>query len=159
MAYVTGGKRLKAFLKRARDAQGSQPEIDVGFFSDARYPPVSTGKNGGRAQDPHLVATVAAWNEFGTRDGVPERPFMRNAVRETESRLGRIAAQGIDSMNPTITDKVANELGAAMADGIQRSIVSLRQPPNSPFTIRMKGSSNPLIDTGTMLRAVTWRVG
>jgi hypothetical protein len=31
-------------------------------------------------------------------------------------------------------------------------------PPNSPVTIALKGSSKPLIDTGEMRGAVTWKV-
>ena len=49
-------------------------------------------------------------------------------------------------------------LGIQAADDIRSEITSLSLPANSPVTIAIKGSSNPLIDTGEMRAAVTHQV-
>ena len=51
-----------------------------------------------------------------------------------------------------------NKLGILAQGDIQAEITSLMTPALSPRTIRAKGSSKPLIDTGAMRQAVTWMV-
>ena len=49
-------------------------------------------------------------------------------------------------------------LGIQAQGDIQKEIVSMRSPANSETTVRLKGSSNPLIDSGAMRQAVTWAI-
>lgn len=122
------------------------------------------------------VIQRAIWQEFGTRGGasgggwggpIPERPFMRNAIRDgqgwnkalmkTEAR--RIIVDAIKGKDVAMSKRLAlRRLGIKVQGDIQASIVSLRSPPNSPVTIAMKGSSNPLIDSGEMHGAVSYMV-
>lgn len=111
----------------------------------------------------------AVWNEFGTRGGasgggwggpVPERPFLRNAMR---SNLSKYRQAMRTSAAKILTGKtsirvVLGKLGIDAQGDIQESITSLMSPPNSPVTIEIKGSSKPLIDSGEMRGAVTWKV-
>lgn len=109
----------------------------------------------------------AIWNEFGTRGGrsgggwggpIPERPFMRNTMRNNQRKYMnamRAAAKDI-LLGTTSLATTLNKLGILAQGDIQSEITSLRSPPNSPVTIALKGSSNPLIDTGAMRQAVTW---
>jgi hypothetical protein len=55
-------------------------------------------------------------------------------------------------------DQTLNKLGILAQGDIQQEITDLRDPPNAPATIKAKGSSNPLIDTGEMRSKVTWQV-
>lgn len=111
----------------------------------------------------------AIWNEFGTRGGasgggwggpVPERPFMRNALRANRSAylsaMRSSAAKLV--MGQTSLQQVMSKLGILAQGDIQGSITSLSSPPNSPVTIEIKGSSKPLIDSGEMRAAVTFKV-
>jgi len=111
----------------------------------------------------------AVWNEFGTRGGasgggwggpVPERPFMRNAMRDNRGAyrdaLKTSAAKILRGETSLVV--VMNKLGILAQGDIQGEITALRTPPNSPVTVALKGSSNPLIDTGEMRAAVTWKV-
>lgn len=111
----------------------------------------------------------AIWQEFGTAGGrsgggwggpIPERPFMRNAMRDNRNKyrtaLASSAAQILRGETSTVT--VLNRLGIAAQSDIQGEISSLMTPPLSPVTIARKGSSKPLIDTGAMRAAVTWKV-
>lgn len=111
----------------------------------------------------------AVWNEFGTRGGasgggwggpIPERPFMRNTMRANRGQyrdaLKASAAKIL--RGETGLPVVLNKLGVLAQGGIQAEITSLSSPPNSPVTIALKGSSNPLIDSGEMRAAVTWKL-
>lgn len=115
----------------------------------------------------------AIYNEFGTRGSgkgfgtprgggfggpIPERPFLRNAMRNNRSKyqLALRTSAGKLLLGETSLKTVLTKLGALAQGDIQEEIDNLKSPPNSPVTIAIKGSSNPLIDTGAMRRAVTW---
>ncbi|WP_210209675.1 hypothetical protein [Aureimonas flava] len=115
------------------------------------------------------IVQRAVWNEFGTRGGasgggwggpVPERPFMRNAMRSNRGKYQRAMAAGAREVlrSSTSLRSILPRLGALAQGDIQAEITALRSPPNSPVTIALKGSSNPLIDTGEMRQRVTWQV-
>lgn len=61
-------------------------------------------------------------------------------------------------LGETSLKTVLDKLGILAQGDVQAEITSLSSPPNSPVTIALKGSSNPLIDTGAMRQAVTWVV-
>ena len=116
-----------------------------------------------------LNISKAVWNEFGTRGGasgggwggpVPERPFMRNSLRENRGKYRdalRTSAAKILT-GKTNMRVVLSKLGIVAQGDIQAEITSLQSPPNSPVTIKLKGSSNPLIADGEMRGAVTYKV-
>ena len=105
------------------------------------------------------VIDIAIWNEFGTRR-IPERPFMRNTVRNHRTRYLTILRSSASRivMGLTTLPVVLNKLGIQVQGDIQDEITTFRDPPNAPSTIKAKGSSNPLIDIGTMRQSVTWIV-
>lgn len=111
----------------------------------------------------------AIWNHFGTRGGasgggwggpIPERPFLANAMRDNKGKYRdgmQTAARAIlrgDYDNRTALQR----LGILAQGDVQSEITALSSPPNSPVTIALKGSSNPLIDSGEMRQSVTWKV-
>lgn len=111
----------------------------------------------------------AVWNEFGTRGGasgggwggpIPERPFMRNTMRKNRNKYkaSMLKAAKAIILGTSSLRTVLSKLGILAQGDIQSEITSLRSPPNSPVTIALKGSSNPLIDTGAMRQAVTWKL-
>ena len=140
---VTGGRKLRRFLRTA--GKGGVKMTRIGFFSTARY------------QNGTPVAAVAAWNEFGTRT-IPERPFFRRAIKAMQPTIRSVVHQGIDPKKGIVTPELAERIGAVGQGAIQEEIVRLRQPPNAPRTVEIKGSSNPLVDTGHMRLSVTYRV-
>ena len=118
--------------------------LEVGFFETATYP------NGTQ------VAQVAKWNELGTIN-YPARPFMRSSVAKNKDNwLKRIPhayqSTGLDNK------KALGIVGELIRGDIIKEITAFTTPPNTPSTIKAKGSSNPLIDTGLMRRSVTYRV-
>lgn len=148
---VSGGQKAAEILRKAR-LGNEATAVEVGFFATAKYP------------DGLPVATVAAWNEFGTRRpngrvGTPSRPFMRNAIANAEDGIVEIAKRHIDPVDMKINRGTAQLIGAYVQGEIQREIVNLRKPGNAPSTIEQKGGkANPLINTGTMRTAVTFKV-
>jgi len=111
----------------------------------------------------------AVWNEFGTRGGasgggwggpVPERPFMQNAMADNRGKYrdGMATAARKILIGDASMESTLSKLGIMARGDIQGEITSLSSPPNSPVTIALKGSSNPLIDTGAMRQAVTWQI-
>jgi hypothetical protein len=123
----------------------------------------------------------AVVNEFGTRGSgkgfktprgggfggpIPERPALRNAFRANRGKYQhairaemRGIAKALVTGRPVDTFDVLSRLGIIAQSDIQREITSLRSPPNSPATIALKGSANPLIDSGAMRAAVSYQVG
>ena len=56
-------------------------------------------------------------------------------------------------------DGCYKEVGLELSSKIKDYARDLKNPPNHPFTIDQKGSSNPLIGrTGDMIGSITWRV-
>lgn len=128
---------------------------------------VKVGMVKGKADEDEI--NKALWNEFGTRGGaagggwggpIPERPFMRNAMRENKDKYRkqmREFAKRITRGEMT-RDQALDQLGIIAQGDVLKSIKSLSDPPNSALTIELKGSANPLVDTGAMRDAVTYKV-
>jgi len=146
---ISGGGKLDAIIRKAESATGKDA-VEVGFFSTARYP------------DGQPVAQVALKNEFGfnppDEPRIPARPFFRQALEAVTPELSRLMERRVDTETMVADQRLADEVGQTVADAVKQRIVSLREPPNAPRTIKQKGSSNPLIDTGQMRLSVTWRV-
>ncbi|MGO4672981.1 hypothetical protein AB4Z40_08785 [Bosea sp. 2YAB26] len=104
------------------------------------------------------VVSIAIWNHFGTSRGIPPRPFvtiaMFKARAEVRMNLRKIAEATVVQGIPV--SRQLPKLGAYGAGKIQDQIASNTPPPNAPSTIRQKGSSGTLIDTGRMRQSVTW---
>ena len=109
------------------------------------------------------VVDIAIWNHYGTRGGgwggpIPARPFLLQAMRtgrKDNKKFLRAVAKKLIRGETTLAASLP-QLGVKVQGDIQESITALRSPANSPVTVRIKGSSNPLIDTGRMRQAVTW---
>lgn len=107
------------------------------FVSNSFVGPVS-GITG-----PHKIKIPARrWLDVGAESG--SREYL-DAVREG-------IKEGQDSR------RIMARVGVAAEGAIKQYITDLDSPPNKPSTIRRKGSSNPLIDTGNMRASVTSKV-
>ncbi len=112
------------------------------------------GVTGSQGSD---LVVIAAANEYGTSDGrIPSRPFLRNALNKPElvAFVQNIATKYIKG--DTGLDESLNKIGAYTAGLVQRSIGSDTPPPNAASTIKRKGSSKTLINTGRLRQSITW---
>lgn len=143
----TGGKGIKALLKRFK----KPGTVDVGI--------IDPGKHEGSELN---TAEIGYVHEFGSTDGtIPERSFIRSTLHgEDRKELIALSKRLLKKMADGSMDleKALGLLGVAGADKISQKIVSIRTPPNSAATIRRKGSSNPLVDTGQLKNSITWRI-
>ena len=132
---------LDAVLQKLRLQFGT---VDVGFFKGTHTYP--NGKD---------VTTVARDNDKGTKR-IPERPFMIPAGNKAANKIINITvnsiAGGMDEQ------QALSKAGELFVGFIQKEITNLKEPPNSPYTIEKKGSSNPLIDSGDMRKSVKWKL-
>lgn len=87
---------------------------------------------------------------------IPERNWMRSWFDSHKAQINKVVAKLYGQvLDGKIDAKQALALLGAYAEGgIKKNIIELKTPANAPSTIRIKQSSNPLIDTGGMLNAV-----
>ncbi len=125
-------------------------EVEVGILSDAPH----TGGEAGES-----LLDIAQANEFGV--GVPERSFLRGWVdergAEVEKAGGKLVSKMVNSSEPS-AQRTLDQLGLWSVGQIQKRIAERIPPPNSPYTIRKKGSDVPLIDTGQLRSSIVHKV-
>lgn len=105
------------------------------------------------------ILSRGIYNEYGTKN-IPERSFIRagydteknNIINDAEKLTRKVVAMEIKPQT------AANLLGDATKGRIQEFAIDLRDPPNAESTIKQKGSSNPLVDTGQMIGAIDYKV-
>lgn len=91
---------------------------------------------------------------------IPERSFIRSGFDSKEKKIRNTANKLLEqvlSMDLRV-DTFFKTLGEYIVGELQDYMTDIRTPPNHPFTIAQKGSSNPLIDTGRLRQAITFRV-
>lgn len=112
------------------------------------------------------VAQYAYWNEVGveSKDGkgwkIPPRPFMRgwaDSNKENIKQTMQSVAQAVSS-GKIEAETAVERIGQYCQDGIKSYIRRGDFTPNSPATIEKKGSSRPLIDTGTMRNSIRYEI-
>lgn len=91
---------------------------------------------------------------------IPERAFLRNGFDECKDDVMAKAEALIgDVIGGTLTESQLFEtVGLLLKSGIQEYARNLDSPPNHPYTVEKKGSSNPLIASGDMIGAITYKV-
>lgn len=91
---------------------------------------------------------------------IPERSFLRAGFdKEHESVLKKCEAMLPDVLHGTMSvEKYCETAGLLLATRIKDYARNLDKPANSPMTVKMKGSSNPLVDTGSMIESITYEV-
>lgn len=144
--------KLPALIKRLDKLDGM--EVEVGFFEEDRYGPENHNLP---------VATVAAYNEFGTRFN-PERPFMHDTFSEKLNQL--MIARIVKSIfletlkGSNAQQRLLNSIGRLTVELMQVSIQQYAAlGGNSAATIKKKGGRDtPLIDTGKMIESVRFQV-
>jgi len=91
---------------------------------------------------------------------IPERSFMRAGF---DAHKDDIQDQGSILLNQALALEIDAEtaldtLGRVITNQIQEYMTNLSEPSNSPLTIMLKDASNPLIDTGRLQGAITYKI-
>ena len=139
--------RVDEVLKALEELDGWT--IDVGVIGE-----------GGKYEDSKVtVLDVAKFNEYGTSN-IPARPFIRGAYDSYKDDLTDMMFKYSSAViNGDMAVSMLNKgVGQASADYTREYLTDLSNPPNSPITIKLKGSSNPLIDTGQLRDSIDYEV-
>lgn len=105
-----------------------------------------------------LVA-IAVYNEFGTRRGIPPRPFMRLTFKNKSRKMITSINDGYNKvLNGGDAYKAVTQVGLVYKGFIQQTINSNIPPANNTSTIAQKGSSKTLIDTGRLIGSVDFEI-
>lgn len=124
-------------------------ELQVGIFEDSGV----NEDTGGRIVD------YAIANEYGTSK-IPERPFMRSTADEKQENWSALMdkiVEGVTKGDFEVERKIGL-VGEQMVNDIKEKISSNVPPPLNPATIKRKGSSRTLIDTGNMRNSITFKI-
>lgn len=94
---------------------------------------------------------------------VPPRPVLEPAIASQKETIGKLV--GVASKNALEGESAQCEANLNKAGMVAASAArgwfenpANGWPPNAPYTIKKKGSSQPLIDTGEMRKAITYVV-
>lgn len=154
-------KRIRGASKRLQQAIEaiSKAEIKVGFFAHSQH---ETEKG------TVPTASIAATQELGSvKRNIPPRPFLHPALEEKRDENVRLMLDTAkDALNGGDIAANLEKIGGKLVGDVQTKITEITQPPLSKRTIaarasrhsRELASDKPLVDTGQMLRAVTYEV-
>jgi hypothetical protein len=97
--------------------------------------------------------------------GIPARPVIEPAIRAEGNRQAinaelKEAARAALNEHPVQAEQHLTRAGMAGANAAKSWFTDARNnwAPNTPETIRRKGSDRPLIDTGALRRSITYVV-
>lgn len=135
-------------------------DIDKGWNDWASW--MRAHRNGASVEIGIFVESVAVYalaNEFGTAN-IPERSFIRSTFDRETPQLMRMIDAGILNAQTKLVPLSDALIPAAnhLRNEIIKTIQSGVDPANAPSTADRKGFNAPLVETGQMQRALTWRV-
>lgn len=138
-----GLKEIKAELKKLKSMS-----VKVGIVE---------GHN--KTEDGVNIAEYAAFNEEGTQH-IPSRPFIRSWVDNHQEQIDKVMTAAFNSVvsGKRNAEDALKRIGEFAQSGIKDNIIVGNFKPNSPKTIAKKGSSKPLIDTGTLRNSIRYEV-
>lgn len=91
---------------------------------------------------------------------IPERSFIRAGHDEYADIVLNQAEKVLpDVLNGAMSeDEYCRMVGELMSSKIKKYAIDLKDPPNSGMTVQLKGSANPLVDTGDMVGHISYEV-
>lgn len=87
---------------------------------------------------------------------IPARPWLAPGVASGNEVYVKIIEREL--ADGGTAESALEKVGVAAVGKVQKYMTDLKNPPNAPSTIRKKGSSNPLIDSGALRSSVTYKV-
>lgn len=89
---------------------------------------------------------------------IPQRSFLRSTFDEKELVIGQHAEKVVDGLISNNNSYDIEKFGNFVEGLVKDKIVNGPFVPNSPATIKRKGSSRPLIDTGHLRQSIRYRI-
>lgn len=142
---ITNSQQASNAIRKALEEFMTNKSVTVGIHEDA----------GQHESDDITNASLGAIQEFGT-DTIPARPWLNPGALSGSKEYLNIIEKAAASDEPL--DMSLNKIGVVAVGLVQKYMTELRTPPNAASTIKKKGSSNPLIDSGALRQSVTYKV-
>lgn len=149
MKHIKDDKGMQARLLKALQKAKKHECVAVGILQDE---PITSG---------FTLAELAAVHEYGSKDGrIPERSFIRSTVDKNQKRYQKLLPKlGKKILEQKLSAKQAmTQLGEVVSGDMKETINAGIEPGLKPTTIKRKGSSKPLIDTGRLKGSITHEV-
>ena len=91
---------------------------------------------------------------------IPERSFLRSGLDDNMYKMADLVEENLQrvfnlEMSP---QDMYERLGRQLADYIKIEIRLKMSPKNAPLTIANKGKDDPLVDKGSLLNSISYRV-
>lgn len=139
--------QLTQITNRANRLNGG---VRVGYFA-------SQGNHNGKR--PIMLGNLARLHEFGTRK-IPKRAFIKPAITQNRQNYANLVQSQIGRVlqGQMTVQSLWQLLGTRAVADIQQYMRNATFTPLNPATIKRKGSSKPLIDTGQLRQSVTYQV-
>lgn len=107
-----------------------------------------------------FLKTGAGYMQLGVTQAhtidIPARPWLEPGVASATPEVLLTIQDGMEAGQSM--DQILETVGVVAAAKVKVYMTDLKTPPNAASTIRKKGSSNPLIDSGAMRQSVTHKV-
>ena len=149
-------------MKLLKDDKREQKRIEKLLRKTAKTLHVAVGiLQDERVEDGFSVLDLAVVHEYGSKDGrIPQRSFMRSTCdAERNDHLRLISAlQGKIVDGALKVRQALTQLGEVVSKDMVQTINRGIAPELKPATIRRKGSSKALIDTGRLKGSITHEV-
>lgn len=128
----------------------------------ADHSKINVGVPAGKSEaDGTPVALIAAVHEFGSpQKGIPERPFLRTTIQENRDKYVQLNRRNLVAVlnGKMNVEQALGQLGEVAKGDVQAKIASGGFEPLKESTIKRKGSSKPLIDTGQLRQSIAWEL-
>lgn len=151
---------LPSLMKRL-ELENSKANVTIGIQATEAGDKKDSSENGviTTALNAPKLIDVATFHEFGTAN-IPQRSFIRsndhNNYQKYRSMIEEIKDKIIfEGMKPFVG---LGLLGEEIRKDIQAGINKGLKPELDEKTIKAKGSSKPLVDTGQLINAITYVV-
>lgn len=152
------GENVEAFFKFVKN---QDPYVIIGWPERVGKDRHKIGPLRENEKTPLTIAEIATVHEFGAPEaGIPERSMLR--ANDFKNR--KLYRQLINTMTKQIFKgdlkplQVLELLGLKIVTDVKNRIREGIKPDLKPATIKRKGSSKPLIDTGQLINSVSHQV-
>lgn len=148
MATTNPKEITKALEKRLKEIAESQVLIGVPEDKEAEEEGV-------------FLADIAFINNFGSKTrNIPARPFGTTAVPRYKKEINKFVRQqlALATEGKQGVQRSYDRIGQVAAGYMRKNLTDGGWEENKESTIRAKGSSQPLINQGTLRQGITWIV-
>jgi hypothetical protein len=177
LSSVVDDNNLPDIIKSLRSLEGYETEIGVFGESGARRishsTPITMEQLGVILHEGCRIKVTDKMRRYLTSLGlevpdglqyihIPSRPFLDTSMPQIEEVVMREVVNAIDAAidvrSPTAGAQLAQRLGSLIQKLLRQVTVDWTEPPNHPWTIYLKGTDNPLEDSGRLQEAIVFAV-